>query len=469
MFRKLHIGDRKYKFFLLNQSRRIRLSNKKIKIMAKRKSNLIDPVIVVPGITATYLLDEYPVGHEQVWNLLYKKYERVAVHPNDTRYEAQEPARVRPGQIFEVAYKELIEELRYNLKEKEDLTVPVYPFGYDWRMPLETTENELDAFIEEVIQRTKLLRHYHKNGYGDNPKVNLIGHSMGGLVITGYLIKKGLSAPVNKVVSLATPFQGSFEAVMKLATGNADLGAEASGSRERETARLTPALYYLLPAFKNGITADRGVPSTLYNPGAWQPTITQSIAEFIRLNGLPSKDIQKDAASLFKRLLADAREHNKRINSFTLDQAGLDEKRWMAVVGVDSKTRVKLNIILRNGKVDLNIKSEDRDNQWKSTDQNLRRLTGDGTVPYEGAIPPFLKEENLICVTPEDYGYWEVKDKALSSLSGFHGILPNMNMLHRLIVRFLKDADDKRGNTWGHKAPGVVKWNLPVDLVELNL
>jgi len=432
--------------------------------MAKRKLNLVDPVIVVPGITATYLLDEYPVGHEQVWNLLSKNYERVAVHPNNTKYEAQEPARVRPGQIFEVAYKELIEELRYNLKEKEDLTVPVYPFGYDWRMTLETSENELDVFIDEVIQRTKLLRHYHKNGYGDNPKVNLIGHSMGGLVITGYLIKKGLSAPVNKVVTLATPFRGSLEAVMKLATGNADLGTETPGSRERETARLTPALYYLLPAFKNGITVDAGVPESLYDPGAWQPTIAQSIAEFIRLNGLPSEDIQKDAASLFKRLLSDAEEHNKSINSFTLGQAGLDEKRWMAVVGVDSKTRVKLNIIIRNAKIDLNIKSEDRDNQWKNADQTMRRLTGDGTVPYEGAVPPFLKEENLICVTPDDYGYWEVKDKALSALAGFHGILPNMNMLHRLIVRFLKDEDDKRGNTWGQKAPGVEMWDPPIKI-----
>jgi pimeloyl-ACP methyl ester carboxylesterase len=331
-------------------------------------------------------------------------------------------------------------------------------------MPLEMAEAELEAFISEVIERTKLLRHYHKNGYKDNPKVNLIGHSMGGLVITGYLANKGKDAPVNKVVTLATPFRGSFEAIMKIATGNADLGISNQGSRERETARITPSLYYLIPAFKDGIIVDPGVPDSLFDPGAWQPSITESIAEFIRLKGLPSTNIPTEAADLFKSLLSRAESHYNRIKEFTLDQAGLDMKRWMAIVGVNSDTRVKLNIIKKNGKVDFNILSSDRLNEWKEDDEVVRRLTGDGTVPFEGAIPPFLKEENLICVTPQDYGYWELGDKVLSGLSGFHGILPKMNMLHRLIVRFLKDNDDKRENTWGQKAPGVEHWDPPLTL-----
>jgi pimeloyl-ACP methyl ester carboxylesterase len=434
--------------------------------MATTENKLVDPVIIVPGITATCLRDEYPVDHDQVWSVLKKNYDRVALHPGNIKYEAQEPSMVRPGQIFDIAYKELIEELRYNLKEKEDLDVPVFPFGYDWRMPLEIAEKDLDAYINEVIERTKLLRHYHYQGYGDSPKVNLIGHSMGGLVITGYLANKGENAPVNKVVTLATPFKGSLEAVLKIATGTADLGISGQGSRERETARLTPALYHLLPSFKNGISIYEGGPDSLFDPAAWQPSITQSIAEFIRLKGLPADDIGKEADDLFRSLLSQARLHDTKINDFTLGQAGLDARKWLAVVGVNSKTRVKLNIIKEDEIVDLNILTGDRDNQWGSKDPLLARLTGDGTVPFEGAIPPFLKEENLICVTPEDYGYWEIGDRAISGLAGFHGILPNMNMLHRLIVRFLKDLDDDRGSTWGHKAPGVDIWNPPLNLEE---
>jgi len=169
---------------------------------------LPDPVIVVPGITASYLRDEYPLPPEYVWNVLKKKYDRVAMHPNDLRYEAIEPARLQPGQIFEIAYEEIVEELRYNLSPREDEPVPVYPFGYDWRMKLNDLEDQFSDFVDEVIDRTKLMKHYYRADYGKNPKVNLVGHSMGGLIIAGYLEKKGKANPVNKVVTIATPFQG---------------------------------------------------------------------------------------------------------------------------------------------------------------------------------------------------------------------------------------------------------------------
>ncbi len=248
--------------------------------MTNNKKPLPDPVIVIPGITATYLRDEYPVDHDFIWKVIKKDFQRAALHPDDLRYEAIEPARVVPGQIFEITYNEMIEELRYNLKEREEEDVPVYPFGYDWRMPLETTEDQLDAFIEEVINRTKLLKHYHASAYDENPKVNLIGHSMGGLVITGYLQRKGKKARVNKVITLATPFRGSFEAPLKITTGSATLGTSKPNSRERETARITPSLYYLLPDIENVLIVDSGIPESLFDPEAWQKTVTESLGEF---------------------------------------------------------------------------------------------------------------------------------------------------------------------------------------------
>ena len=51
-------------------------------------------------------------------------------------------------------------------------------------------------------------------------------------------------------------------------------------------------------------------------------------------------------------------------------------------------------------------------------------------------------------------------------VGGFHGVLPNMNMLHRMLVRHFTGSADKKGNTWGHPAPGVEKsdWNPPLKL-----
>ena len=426
------------------------------------------PVIVVPGITATYLHDEYPLPPEDIWKVIKTDFERFALHPDNLSYEAMEPSRVRPGQIFEIAYKELIEELRYNLASREDQPVPVYPFGYDWRMPLDTIEMQLAEFVSEVIERTKLLKHYHKEKYRENPRVNLVGHSMGGMVITGYLEREGRAAPVHKVVTLATPFQGSFEAVIKVATGTANLGTSPPSSREREAARMTPALYHLIPSFSNGIEVQGpGLPKSLFDPGLWQPSVTESIAEFIRKKGLgPLKNKNQAARELFAFLLNQAKQHRNRINKFELSQAKMTAQNWLAVVGVDTKTRVRLRVVKRRNKPEFELRSKDRTNRWDHEDLQDKRMTGDGTVPYEGAVPKFLQKQNLVLVTPDDYGYWEVQDKILSKAAGFHGIMPNMNMLHRLIVRFFADRPDKRENTWGRPAPGVDKkdWNPPLKL-----
>ncbi|MGO9951613.1 MAG: esterase/lipase family protein [Dissulfurispiraceae bacterium] len=424
---------------------------------------LPNPTIVVPGITASYLQDEYPLPPETVWSVLIKAYERIALHPNDLRYEALEPARVRPGQLYEVAYSEMVAEVRHNLTQKQDEPIPVYPFGYDWRMPLDFVEKSLARFIDEVIARTKLLRHFAAAGYADDPKVNLIGHSMGGLIITGYLQSSGHTAPVDKVVTLATPFQGSFEPVLQIITGTANLGTTPPSSREREAARLTPSLYHLLPSFANGLDIEGAiVPPTLFNPQAWQASVSDTIGEFIRMHGLPTEDAIGDADRILDVLLSDARKHRDRIDSFALTDAGLSSSRWLAVVGVGSETRVRMKIADRDGVPDFDLSSQDRQNKWSDSDPIQQRLTGDGTVPYEGAIPKFLNEQNLVLVTPDDYGYWEVQDRVLTSVAGFHGILPNMDMLHRLIVRFLADRPDDHNNTWGRCAPGVTKWQPPL-------
>jgi pimeloyl-ACP methyl ester carboxylesterase len=425
----------------------------------------VPPVIVVPGITASTLRDEYPLPPETVWSVLTKDYARISLHPDDTRYEVMEPARLRADQLVELAYRELVEELRYNLRPAEDQPVPVYPFAYDWRHPLDALEVQLAAFVDEVIERTKLMRHYHAARYADDPKVVLVGHSMGGLIITGYLSQRRRRSRVSKVVTLATPFRGSFEAVIKLTTGTANLGSEAPSSREREAARVTPALYHLLPSCP-GLEIEKGLAGAdLCDAKLWQGSILQTLEEYVRLYAVSKKNRQEQAHALFSALLEAARSHRARIEAFRLSYAGLKPGDWLCVLGVDAKTRVRLKVTRTRHGPQFDFSGEDRDNQWQDgIDDAARRATGDGTVPFEGALPRFLSLENLVCVTPDDFGYWEVQDRALTRIAGFHGILPNMNMLHRLIVRHLTGRPDTRGNTWGRPAPGVKKWDPPLPL-----
>jgi pimeloyl-ACP methyl ester carboxylesterase len=437
------------------------------------------PVIVVPGITAVNLRDDYPVPPETVWSaVLEKEYERAALHPDQLKYEALEPARVMPDQVFEIAYKELIEEVRHNLTDKADTPVPVFPFSYDWRQPLDAVEPQLRGFIDEVIERTSLMRHYFMDGYRyQDPasgKVNLVGHSMGGLLIAGTLQRFGGNSRVEKVVTLASPFRGSLEAVLKITTGLANLGTGDSSSRERETARLTPALYELLPSFLGAVQTAPGMVGNLLDPGAWQPSVVQTLAQYLEIHGrqaMTSAQAQVAATALFEGLLNVARQHRQRLEGFSLAQAGLGADDWLCVAGVGSETRVNIRIELDGtGQPRLVIDNDTQmKNGWGAQDPNERVLTGDGTVPYLGARASFIPVEKVVCVSPDDFGYWEVQDKLVSRVAGFHGILPNMDMLHRLIVRFFKGEADPHGNTWGRRPPDLpagVEWNPPLTLRE---
>ena len=427
------------------------------------------PVIVVPGITATYLHDQYPLPPETIWSVLQKDYERAALHPDNVRFEAQEPARIVSDQVYEIAYKELIAELRHNLSDKADDPVSVYAFGYDWRRPLASLDQQLRDFVEEVIERTKLQRNYFP-AYAASPKVNLIGHSMGGLIIAGYLDRFGGEGRVHKVVSLAAPFQGSFEALIKITTGTANLGGDVPSSREREAARLTPALYHLLPSDQAGIEVDPGLPQphSLFNAALWQPSIAATIDEFIRIHGVDKNKSPADRAAQAQRLLAEflqaAAVYRARVSALNLVSAGLTARDWLAVVGVDAETRCGLHIANANGAASFDLSSRFRANKWRDADATERRKTGDGTVPFAGAIPRFLPYESLVCVSPDDFGYWEIADRAATQLAGFHGMLPNMNMLHRLIVCHLTGRPTQYANIWGRLPPGISQaaWVPPI-------
>jgi pimeloyl-ACP methyl ester carboxylesterase len=401
-----------------------------------------NPVIVVPGITANYLDDRYALPPESIWSVLTKDYERAALHPDNLRWEAVEPALVRGGQLFEICYREMIEELRHNLSEAQDEPVPVYPFGYDWRQPLEDTAAELSNFVDEVIERTKLMRHYDKAGYADKPLVNLVAHSMGGLVVVAYLQAKKQQARVGKIVSLPTPFRGSFESVIKITTGTANLGTAAPSSREREAARMTPSLYYLLPDLPGSITTAPNIPANLFDSAAWQPSVIDTIDEYIRLHGANPTKRRPQAKALFEGLLGRAKTLRNQLAGFKMSEAGLSEDDWLCVIGVDAVTRVKLNIVRAGSAPQFDFSSDDRQNLWGNADAQLRHQTGDGTVPYDAALPQFLPPEKLVCVSPDDYGYWELQDRATTPLAGFHGILPNMDMLHRLITRYFRGLRD---------------------------
>lgn len=427
------------------------------------KPKIQPPVIVLPGILGTTLHDEYPLGGQDLWTaMLHKEYERLSLHPDDTRYEAKEPARVVAGQPFTMIYGDLIAALRHELSPKADLPTPVFAFAYDWRQDLERAARRLDEFIEEVIARTKLLRHY--KGYERDARVDLVAHSMGGLVICEYLKRYGSKRCVRKVVTIATPFLGSIEAVVKLTTGMGNLSGTIPSEREREMARSTPSVYHLLPSYDDAVEAKvPGLLADLFQPGAWQPSIVASLQEYVRLNSVKAGDAKENAAlasALLARLLSAAAAHRTRVRELSLAECGLGANDWLVVIGAGTKTRVQVDITRQKGQPRLEV-----DAQGWVDDFPESTKTGDSTVPLAGGMPPFIGPEKLVAVIPEDFGFFELRDRAGFGLVGFHAFLPNMNLVQRLTIKHL--WPDYGGKVWGRRAlRSLGAWEPPISKLE---
>lgn len=85
-------------------------------------------------------------------------------------------------------------------------TTTFYVFAYDWRKPSTTSASTLATFIDCV-------RDTHGGG-----KVNLVGHSLGGIVIQNYLNQYDTSV-INRVITLNTPYFGVVRTLDVHATG----------------------------------------------------------------------------------------------------------------------------------------------------------------------------------------------------------------------------------------------------------
>jgi len=421
-----------------------------------------NPVVVIPGITGTSMFDEYPLKADALWTaVLNKEYQRLALHPDDLRYEAVEPAVVRARALLGAGYGDLLEALRHDLTARSDQPTPVFAFPYDWRQDVNITGKQLADFVEEVVARTRLLRHYR--GYEENPKVDLVAHSMGGLVICEYLSQFPSSHRVEKIVTLATPYFGSLEALVKLLTGLGNISGDVPKEREREAARSMPAIYQLLPSFKGAVEAIGSKPkpeTNLFRVEAWQPGVIDSLGEYIRMHAVePGNEKSRNARApeLLKELLTTAQSHRQRVRKLKLEAAGLDSSKWLVIAGIGAKTRVRARVSLVQGQPRFQLLDEDFLNDPDTTD------TGDNTVPLLGALPGFVPDESVVAVSPKEFGFWELKDRALTTQTGFHAMLPNLNLAQRLTLKHLR-GNQYRGEVAGRPIPGVspADWSPPI-------
>ncbi|MBU1457864.1 alpha/beta hydrolase [Patescibacteria group bacterium] len=125
----------------------------------------------------------------------------------------------------------------------------LFIFAYDWRKNLDTLADELKLYLENL---------------GLTDKVNLVGHSMGGLVARSYLQKHGSDDKTNKLVTAGSPHLGAADtypiwegatvidrpwwqkSAIELLTR---LNRQAGENKVTTVRRLVPAVKDLLPTY----------------------------------------------------------------------------------------------------------------------------------------------------------------------------------------------------------------------------
>jgi len=200
-----------------------------------------EPVLIVPGIAGTELYN----GTNKIWADLDQM-----INFNDDQFITDNLSLNSIGNsLIQISTGNVIESMTHlpifdvNIFENMRLSLEnlgfilnqdLFYFPYDWRLNLDSTKDLLNQKIQAIKTQT------------GSQKVNIISHSMGGLLVKDYLQQYG-DGSLDKLIFIGTPHLGSPKAGKNLFEGgNLDI-FWLSKERIKEISRNSPAVYELLP------------------------------------------------------------------------------------------------------------------------------------------------------------------------------------------------------------------------------
>ncbi|GAC1452737.1 MAG: hypothetical protein PVSMB6_05560 [Steroidobacteraceae bacterium] len=379
------------------------------------------PVILIPGALGSRLLDRHK--RSEVWpgstlHLLGASKQDLALPFDPVTLQPVADGLEASGLFEEVLNADFYGAILRTLRQaggfiagkpgaRADPRVRRYSvFAYDWRQDNVTTAKRLDALIEQL-----------RRDYADpNLKVNVIAHSMGGL-ITRYYLRYGTADalegegdyPINMrgagkigtVVLLGTPNLGSVSSLQAMLLGN------RVGLRriEPEVLATMPSVYQLLPHPLTDWSVDPGgkdLDLDLYDVETWKQmqwsVFDPTVIERLRARSKGEREANSYIAALqgyFARNLERARRF---IWSVTFQEPASPVK--FVVFGGDCVlTPARIVIEPRAGRSLARLFPEDVQRKVPGVDYTRLMLEpGDGAVTK----PSLLAREALNPVAPRN-------------------------------------------------------------------
>jgi len=349
----------------------------------KKEASSLDltPVIYVPGIMGSPMYDDYNnddklTDLEKAWfgvrflnmrlaengiDPLLSEYNiKVAPIRNDAANTLRDELNEVPMDLF-IGFFDNLEANGYILDDYDDVHNEgenLFCSTYDWRKNNTYNAELLSDFIDSVLTWTGA------------DKVNLVGHSMGGIV-SKQCINLFDKSRIDKMVFIGTPHLGAPEILTVMLTGKlfAFLDFVLTNYFVRELARNLPSCYQLIPSssyfnleFNNGVSDSVEIYSECFQlPNGSNATYSEMI------------DYLRNIVFLFGEDLNDALLDSSELFKETIDTVDFGEVEVFNLVGYSNWTIGKNSIIMGPPPF-----------YWISIEDE-RNLNGDYTVPVRSA------------------------------------------------------------------------------------
>ena len=307
------------------------------------------PLIFVPGLLGSRLCVQAQAGAAEhvVWGTLgaLAEFPTLRLGADHGRREVMPCGLLREVAIFGGFTQDIygpviahLESLGY--QEERNLFI----FAYDWRLSVFDNAELLAAFVNEKVPDA-------------SQRVDVVAHSMGGLITRVYARKWGGAVRIARLISAGSPFLGSAKVFETLESGWGPLNYFVGGlTAVRQTVLSFPAILELMPRYSACCDGDpageSGFPAT--EADAWRSLHWEGVN--------PSDMPDLDTAAARVREL-----------QTIVDSALPPDVEDVLIIGVDQRTPQRVAFARAGEKATVRVQTT-----W----------AGDGTVLRESAALP---------------------------------------------------------------------------------